>query len=105
MFEFLKKLNLDDDTEELESQSIKVYANRCLRRKKSNVICHNCVQSCPKEAIDLRNSVKLLTHNCDACGMCIEVCPAGVFAFPVGEDEEKKEISRRDFLQRFRFKG
>lgn len=101
------KLIENENSEETEKPFIKVFAKRCSRQLESNVICHNCVQSCPKEAIDLRKTVKVLTDKCDGCAVCVEVCPANVFTFPDVEEEEKeknKELSRREFFQRFRFK-
>lgn len=102
MLGFLKKLIEEKDEKEQNDLRIKVFANRCSRLKPSNVLCHNCVKSCPKEAIDLRNRVRILADKCNSCEVCIDVCPADVFLIPAAKKEEN--ISRRDFLQSFRFK-
>ena len=102
MLNFLKTIISFDKEAKQESnlKGIEIYPKRCLRLEQKNVLCHICVQSCPKEAIDLRKSVKVIYDKCNKCGACIEICPAGVFAFPNSDDDS--QISRRDFFKRFR---
>ncbi|MGR3220638.1 MAG: indolepyruvate ferredoxin oxidoreductase subunit alpha [Candidatus Anammoxibacter sp.] len=94
---FTEKESLNNDTKKNE---IKIAPNQCLRPEQKDLLCHNCVKSCPKEAIDLRKALRLEQDKCDGCGICIEVCPSGVFSFP--QAPKNTNISRRDFFKKFR---
>lgn len=84
---------------ERREHSVRVSAGRCLMMKREAATsCHECVKGCPEEAIDLRSRVRLDRSRCNSCGICIEVCPSGVFAFPEPEDDTR--LSRRDFFSR-----
>jgi pyruvate formate lyase activating enzyme len=42
--------------------------NQCIQ-------CGSCARACPKEAIDLEFSGRVLREKCDRCGKCADVCP------------------------------
>lgn len=49
-----------------------VYANRCLGLD----VCGKCVDECPRQAIDVTETVAVDRSACDACGVCASLCPA-----------------------------
>jgi ferredoxin len=38
----------------------------------------SCAQSCPVDAIVLRNGVIGITDRCTGCGLCVRECPKGL---------------------------
>ncbi len=99
MFDFFNKSDQNSDDEPIEEPGLKVFPNRCSRLMENDTLCHNCVANCPEEAVDIRGKVTLAKDKCNGCGICVEVCPCGVFSF--GHKEEDSNISRREFFQRF----
>ena len=103
MLDLLKIILSKRDGNPGPKQGMRVYSSRCQRRERNDILCHNCVKECPKEAIDLRGKVAILEEKCDCCGKCVEVCPSKVFQFPATEDNS--QISRREFFKKLNIKG
>ena len=103
MRNFFKKFFTNKTSHNTKKQEIKIAPNKCLRLEQKDLLCHSCVKSCPKEAIDLRKTLRLIHDKCNGCGICIEVCPSGVFSFP--QVQENTNISRREFFQRLKIKS
>jgi len=67
--------------EELAKQPplrVQVDPDRCINLTKGG--CELCGNSCFYGAITFDPKLKLLRENCDGCGLCTEVCPAGALA-------------------------
>ncbi|MBN1546351.1 MAG: 4Fe-4S binding protein [Syntrophaceae bacterium] len=40
--------------------------------------CGDCVQTCPLEAIQLKDDVAVIDEDtCTECGLCVDECPSG----------------------------
>ena len=100
MLDFLKIILSKREGNQDKEQGMRIYSTRCLRFAKNDLLCHDCVKECTKEAIDLREKVAILDEKCDSCGKCVEVCPSNVFQFPAVEDNS--QISRREFFKKLR---
>ncbi len=55
--------------------SVQIDAKRCINLKKGG--CEICGNSCFYGAIEFSPRLVLRAENCDGCGLCVEVCPAG----------------------------
>jgi dihydropyrimidine dehydrogenase (NAD+) subunit PreA len=67
--------------EELAKQPplrVQVDPDRCINLTKGG--CELCGNSCFYGAVTFDPKLKLLRENCDGCGLCTEVCPAGALA-------------------------
>lgn len=51
--------------------------------------CSTCVDTCPFEAIELKEDKAVIKDNCTSCGTCVEECP---FEAIVKEEEIKAEV-------------
>ena len=51
--------------------------------------CGNCIESCPYEAMELKNDKAIVLPNCNLCGLCVENCP--VEAISLKRDKTSKE--------------
>jgi formate hydrogenlyase subunit 6/NADH:ubiquinone oxidoreductase subunit I len=66
--------------------SPQVIGSRCLNARHRKRDCHLCEEACPAEAISISTNggdagpVTLDPHACVRCGLCLNVCPTGVFA-------------------------
>ncbi|MFQ5575031.1 MAG: 4Fe-4S binding protein, partial [Terriglobia bacterium] len=58
---------------------------RCMRRLYKNSKCSLCVENCPSQAVSLEGPVSLIAERCTNCGVCVGLCPSGVFE-PLKED-------------------
>ena len=39
--------------------------------------CQECVNSCPYDAIEIRDEKAFINEYCQLCKMCLEACPEG----------------------------
>lgn len=55
--------------------------DRCTHFRSPHASCDACVDSCPREALQFTaGQVQLDAAACDACGLCVAVCPEGALA-------------------------
>ena len=52
--------------------------------------CESCIQSCPFDAIVLKDDKAEITENCQLCRACLSVCPEGAI-HEIEEASDKKE--------------
>lgn len=52
--------------------------------------CESCIQSCPFDAIVMKDDKAEITENCQLCRACINVCPEGAIS-EIEEASDKKE--------------
>lgn len=75
-------------------QQIDVRAERCNRMCHKYAQCTLCETNCPVRAIsvgEVRTNIEVDWEKCTDCGICVNVCPTGVFSF--------KGLSYLDFLK------
>jgi formate hydrogenlyase subunit 6/NADH:ubiquinone oxidoreductase subunit I len=66
-------------------KSPQVIGSRCLNARHRKRDCHLCEKACPVEAISIApdaqgvSAVTLDPQTCVRCGLCLNVCPTGVF--------------------------
>ncbi len=46
----------------------KVNASKCTG-------CESCIESCPSEAIEMKNKKAVVNDKCVDCGVCVDECP------------------------------
>ncbi|MBE2237974.1 MAG: 4Fe-4S binding protein [Caldilineaceae bacterium] len=64
---------------------LRVESARCLHSWNQASACDQCVAACPSQALTVApGAVSLDAAACSGCGLCLHLCPTGVFA---GEDE------------------
>ncbi len=64
---------------------LRVDSTRCLHSWNQANACEQCVVACPSQALTVApGAVTLDAAACSGCGLCLHLCPTGVFA---GEDE------------------
>ena len=52
--------------------------------------CESCIQSCPFDAIVIKDDKAEITENCQVCRACLSVCPEGAIQ-EIEEESDKKE--------------
>ena len=52
--------------------------------------CESCIQSCPFDAIVMKDDKAEITENCQLCRACLSVCPEGAI-YEIEEASDKKE--------------
>ena len=52
--------------------------------------CESCIQSCPFDAIVMKDDKAEITENCQLCRSCLSVCPVGAIS-EIEEASDKKE--------------
>ncbi len=65
----------------LSQAHLKVNPGLCLRLRHKKSSCRLCLEHCPRGAISIDESVNIESSRCHGCGICINVCPTGVFEF------------------------
>jgi formate hydrogenlyase subunit 6/NADH:ubiquinone oxidoreductase subunit I len=61
--------------EKLESQHIKVHAQRCVRVRNRHASCTRCSDACTSGAIALAGELSIDPDLCVGCGTCATLCP------------------------------
>ncbi len=63
-----------------ERPSLTVEPTRCLRSRNKAATCETCVTGCPVDAIHLEaDGPQVDLETCIRCGLCLHLCPVGVF--------------------------
>ncbi len=69
--------------------------------------CGLCVSLCPKEAIEMKNTIPTLVGECNKCGFCYQGCPRSFYPLSTIKGryfgEERNEIEKRvgRYIDRF----
>ena len=63
----------------LDKGYLSINKNLCswIRHHKSS--CHRCLEACPQKSIRLDKEIIVDDEQCDGCGICLAICPTGVF--------------------------
>ncbi|HID43570.1 MAG TPA: 4Fe-4S dicluster domain-containing protein [Archaeoglobaceae archaeon] len=63
------------------------------------IYCKSCEIACPENAITVKKifsgEIRVNWNSCQACGVCIEVCPSDAIKFPkleIGKDVERIKL-------------
>jgi ferredoxin len=71
-------------------QAVEVDVKQCLRKRLRSCDCSYCIDTCPANALSLKNREVLLdTQKCSECMQCVAVCPNDAFLFS-GYDFDSK---------------
>ena len=61
-------------------QNIELNSKLCMNFQNKNLVCHECTDSCPTNALELVNNLPVLnTSKCTNCGYCISKCDVLAF--------------------------
>jgi ferredoxin len=63
----------------LDKGYISVNQNLCSWVRYHKSLCRHCAQACPQKSIILDNGIAINHEQCNGCGICLAVCPNGVF--------------------------
>lgn len=75
---------------------LRIASSQCVRLRHKGAKCDKCINACPKDVIEIKDEILIKEDICDACGMCYEICPTGVFSLTALSD--KKELTKREFF-------
>lgn len=65
--------------EQFGAAPVSTSVERCLRRRHKDAACRLCLEACPVQAIVDNDPVTLEIERCLGCGLCLHLCPTGVF--------------------------
>lgn len=63
----------------LNSPPINLSPSRCVRSRFKRSSCQKCIGHCPQRAISFQGQIKIDKNKCNGCGICVNLCPTGVF--------------------------
>ncbi len=86
---------LDGILGRIERRPLRLYEGQCLRERDRTVECESCASHCPVDAIDLDSKVEVDFEACIDCGICVRLCPAGVFESRLSEDTFLGKIQQK----------
>ena len=73
--------------------SLQLETARCLNQRHQQAGCDRCQTACPLNAIALDGAGHpSLNEKCAQCGLCLHICPAGVFIQADGWNESRVEL-------------
>jgi len=72
----------------IANHNVRVEGSLCTRFRSPKSGCTSCADICPVDAISLSGKGAELTGACNECGVCLSVCPNGVFSMKKRGDEE-----------------
>jgi len=73
-----------------------VNSSLCAIVQSPKALCRACLDICPKRAVVITSDIEVLS-SCDGCGLCVSVCPNGVFQTRKGLDiVQRLQESGRD---------
>jgi Pyruvate/2-oxoacid:ferredoxin oxidoreductase delta subunit len=88
-------LRLADVMTHLESVSLAVAPERCVRVRNRNATCSRCTQACRNAAITIAdNSLEIDYDRCSACGACATTCPTGALLIDTPSFSEQFETAK-----------
>lgn len=63
------------------TEHLTIHSNRCLNGRGSSEFCRRCIDSCPRNAIDITadTGISFDSSQCTECALCISACPTEVF--------------------------
>ncbi len=56
-----------------------VNSGQCLRLRHKKSRCRLCLENCPSGAVTCERSLEIDYSRCSGCGICVNLCPTGVF--------------------------
>ncbi len=66
-------------TEALGTRALRINPVQCSRARHKLSKCALCIDHCPARAIGWGERLELNSRKCTGCGICVNVCPNGVF--------------------------
>ncbi len=82
-----------------EERGITIAKDFCVRLKSPMAGCYECINKCPKQAINISDDSIVILDSCDNCGACVYMCPNYVFDFKKNK-KEKPATGRYYFCSR-----
>ena len=61
--------------------------------------CESCIESCPYDAIEMKDEKAFINEMCNMCNACLETCPEG--AISQKKDTTAPEAHRTEGFENF----
>jgi electron transfer flavoprotein alpha subunit len=72
-------------------------------RKEKCTACETCLESCPFDAIEMKDGAAFINEYCNSCKTCLSVCPEGAI---IETEEEGVQAAAAESREKFRdYKG
>ena len=79
--------------------NIIVNSSLCPSARSVKSLCKLCIESCPYNAIQIKNNSIEISEPCDECGVCAQICPNGALIKSNNGSQKDAEFDRRGFFQ------